>query len=138
MKFLAQGTPWPRAYFAYPTFQSKRASTDFPDQQRTRVPATSFDPNKGRKRKRKKNKKGEEEERERREMGKGGGFEKRNLIIGNLLIVPGVRRVFAHLNYIAYDEQCKFCRLTCRVLFFIFFPSSSPLIFTIISIFISI
>lgn len=29
VKFLA---PWSRAYFAYPTFQSKRASTDFPDQ----------------------------------------------------------------------------------------------------------
>lgn len=58
VKFLAQGTPWPRAYFAYPTFQSKRDSTDFPDQQRTRVPATSFDPNKGRKKI--KNKKKEE------------------------------------------------------------------------------
>lgn len=93
MKFLA---PWSRAYFAYPTFQSKRASTDFPDQLAC-LPCRSTPTGEEEKKKNKERRRGVEEEK--------GGFGKKKLIIGNLSIVPSVPSVFAHLNCIAYEQR---------------------------------
>lgn len=75
------------AYFAYPTFQSERATSDFPDRESTcvpvvpaRIPVASNSREEG-KRPRLPGNRWEEED------------SKENLIIGNLLVVLGVGEI---------------------------------------------